>query len=86
MAYSMNFENINKSAEVINQLAIFLRTARVHDINNTAVISATDKFVSLVNDIIGIENSIVLEIRGSIFILMITGYVIPLNIYSILII
>lgn len=67
MAYSMNFENINKSTEVINQLAIFLRTAKVHDINNTAVISATDKFVTLVNDIISIENRIFLEIRGEYF-------------------
>jgi len=67
MAYSMNFESINKATEVINQLAIFLRTAKVHNINNAAVISATDKFVSLVNDIISIENSIVLEIRGEYF-------------------
>jgi HD-GYP domain-containing protein (c-di-GMP phosphodiesterase class II) len=67
MAYSINYENINRETEVINQLAIFLRTAKVHDINNTAVIAATDKFISLVNDIISLENSMVLEIRGEYF-------------------
>jgi HD-GYP domain-containing protein (c-di-GMP phosphodiesterase class II) len=35
--------------------------------NNTAVTSATDKFVSLVNDIINLENCIVIEIRGEYF-------------------
>ena len=45
MAYSMDFESINKATEVINQLAIFLRTAKVHNINNAAVISATDYIV-----------------------------------------
>jgi HD-GYP domain-containing protein (c-di-GMP phosphodiesterase class II) len=67
MAYSINIENINKYTEVTNQLAIFLRTAKIHNTNNTAVISAIDKFVSLVNDIIRLENTIVLEIRGEYF-------------------
>lgn len=67
MAYSTNSKTIDNATEVINQLAIFLRTAKVHNTNNTAVISATDKFVSLVNDIISLENTIVLEIRGEYF-------------------
>ena len=67
MAYSINIEHINKYTELTNQLAIFLRTAKIHNMNNTAVISATDKFVSLVNDIISFENCIVVEIRGEYF-------------------
>ncbi len=67
MGYSINFEHINKYTEVTNQLAIFLRTAKIHNMNNTAVTSATDKFVSLVNDIIRLENCIVIEIRGEYF-------------------
>lgn len=67
MGYSINFEHINKYTEVTNQLAIFLRTAKIHNMNNAAVVSATEKFVSLVNDIISLENSIVVEIRGEYF-------------------
>lgn len=67
MAYSINFDHINKYTEVTNQLAIFLRTAKIHNINNTAVISATDKFVHLVNEIVSLENCVVIEIRGEYF-------------------
>jgi len=67
MAYSINFDHINKYTEVTNQLAIFLRTAKIHNINNTAVISATDKFVHLVNEIVSLENCVVIEMRGEYF-------------------
>ena len=67
MAYSINFEHINKYTEVTNQLAIFLRTAKIHNMNNSAVISATDKFVHLVNEIVSLENCVVIEIRGEYF-------------------
>lgn len=64
MAYSLDIENAGKAIEIINQLAIFLRTARIHNISNSAVIAATDKFVALTNDLIDLEHTIVIEIRG----------------------
>jgi HD-GYP domain-containing protein (c-di-GMP phosphodiesterase class II) len=60
--------NLNQSiTDLINQLAVVLRTSQIHDPNNVAVASAIDRLVSIVNTLIGIENIASLEIRGEFF-------------------
>ncbi len=55
------------AANLINQLAIILRTARIHSIDNIAFTNAADKFTALVNALIGNEHEIVLQLRGDYF-------------------
>jgi putative nucleotidyltransferase with HDIG domain len=60
--------NVRKlSIDLVNQLAVVLRTTQLHDPNNVAVKSTIDKLVSLVNALVGIENTIALELRGEFF-------------------
>lgn len=63
-----NDKELNKSAQdIINQLSVILRTAQIHDPGNIAVITAIEKFILLINDLLSGERSIVLEIRGEFF-------------------
>jgi HD-GYP domain-containing protein (c-di-GMP phosphodiesterase class II) len=55
------------SIDLVNQLAVILRTAQLHDTNNIAVVSALDKLVTLVNTFIRYENIVALELRGEFF-------------------
>jgi HD-GYP domain-containing protein (c-di-GMP phosphodiesterase class II) len=55
------------SVDLVNQFAVVLRTAQLHDTNNIAVVSAVDKLVSIVNTFIRYENVVDLEIRGEFF-------------------
>jgi hypothetical protein len=48
----------HKSAqEIINQLSVILRTAQIHDPGNIAVITAIDKFLSLINQLADSERA-----------------------------
>lgn len=55
------------SVDLVNQLAVVLRTSQIHDPNNIAVVSTIDKLTSLTNMFIAYENIISLELRGEFF-------------------
>ncbi len=53
--------------DIINQLAVIIRTAAIHDSGNVAVTSAVDKFVVLMNPLIASEGELTLELGGEFF-------------------
>ena len=58
----------NKNAQdIINQLSVILRTAKIHDPGNIAVTSAIEKFFVLLNELTDSEESITLEVIGEFF-------------------
>lgn len=60
-------ESIRYAKDIINQLAVIIRTAQIHDVSNVAVISAIDKFVTSVNTILREYNVLTLELLGEFF-------------------
>ncbi len=52
---------------IINHLSVMLRTSQIHTPDNTAVTTAIDKFVSLINNLINEGHDINLELRGDYF-------------------
>ena len=59
---------INRNAQdIINQLSVILRTARIHDPGNIAVTTAIDKFLVLLNQMTDSEENITLELIGEFF-------------------
>lgn len=55
------------SQDIINQLSVILRTAKIHDPDNIAVTTAIEKFLVLINAMIESELSVKLELRGEYF-------------------
>lgn len=55
------------SISFINQLAIVIRTARIHKKENFAFTNAADKFIVLINDMIRTEREINFQLRGDLF-------------------
>lgn len=53
--------------DIINQLAVIIRTAAIHDPGNIAVATAVDKFVGLMNSLIASQGELVLELGGEFF-------------------
>jgi len=53
--------------DIINQLAVIIRTAAIHDPGNIAVTTAIDRFITLVNPLITSEKELVLELGGEFF-------------------
>lgn len=53
--------------DIINQLAVIIRTVAIHDAGNIAVTTAVDKFIALVNPLISSEGELVLELGGEFF-------------------
>ncbi len=60
-------ESLRAGKDLVNQLSVVLRTSHIHDPDNVAVTSVIDKFVSLVNVLVGYERVISLELRGEYF-------------------
>ena len=60
-------ERFKTGKDVVNQLSVIIRTAHIHNPDNIAVTSVIDKFVSMVNLLIGHERVISLELRGEYF-------------------
>ncbi|MDA8403436.1 MAG: HD-GYP domain-containing protein [Desulfobacteraceae bacterium] len=54
-------------SEMINQLAVVLRSAEVHHVDNIAVVTAINKLVDMVTEFMQCENTFVLELRGEFF-------------------
>lgn len=55
------------SKDIINQLAVIIRTAQIHDVSNVAVVSAIDKFVTSINSLLREYNVLTLELLGEFF-------------------
>ncbi|MFZ2630411.1 MAG: HD-GYP domain-containing protein [Desulfosalsimonadaceae bacterium] len=53
--------------EMINQLAVVLRSAEVHHVDNIAVMNAINRLLVLVSEFIECENTFILELRGEFF-------------------
>lgn len=53
--------------DIINQLAVIIRTVAIHDAGNIAVTTAVDKFIALVNPLISSEGELILELGGEFF-------------------
>lgn len=61
-------KEIHKHAQdVINQLSVILRTAQIHDPKNIAVLTAVERFLSLINQLTESEQNITLELVGEFF-------------------
>lgn len=56
-----------RQTDIINYLAIALRSAEIHDLKNVAVIKAVNTLVLLTTSYLKHENPIVLELRGDFF-------------------
>ena len=54
---------------MINQLAVVLRSAEVHHVDNIAVMNAISRLLVLVSEFIQCENTFILELRGEFFFL-----------------
>ncbi len=55
------------SKDIINQLAVAVRTAHIHDPGNVAVLTAIDKFVSTINPLVNAVNMLTLDLVGEFF-------------------
>lgn len=59
---------ITKNAkDIINQLAVFIRNAHVHDPGNVAVLTAIDRFIATVNPLVSRGTTLTLELVGEFF-------------------
>jgi putative nucleotidyltransferase with HDIG domain len=60
-------ETFRSAKDVINQLSVTIRTSQIHSPNNVAVTSVIDRLVPMVNQLIGTERIVALELRGEFF-------------------
>jgi predicted ATPase len=64
MARNEDVVERKSSQDIINQLSVILRNAQIHDPNNIAVLSAIERFLSLINPLIELERTVSLELVG----------------------
>ena len=64
MAHNEGVVERKSSQDIINQLSVILRNAQIHDPKNIAVVSAIERFLSLVNPLIESERTVSLELIG----------------------
>ncbi|MFN3396001.1 MAG: HD-GYP domain-containing protein [Thermodesulfovibrionales bacterium] len=60
-------ESIKYAKDIINQLAVIIRTAQIHNVGNVAVVSAIDRFVASINSLLREYNVLTLELLGEFF-------------------
>jgi HD-GYP domain-containing protein (c-di-GMP phosphodiesterase class II) len=63
-------EILRSARDVINQIAVFVRTSQIHNLHNVAVLRAIDRFVATVNPLLVMLNSgqdLTLELIGEFF-------------------
>lgn len=53
--------------DIINQLAVIIKTSQIHDTANVAVLSVIDKLISNLDDMMSSGSSLTLELVGDIF-------------------
>ena len=67
MADRETIETIKNARDIINQFAVIIRTAQIHDPNNVAVLTAIDRLIATVNPFIDAGASLHLELIGEFF-------------------
>jgi len=67
MSDKENMDLHKNAKDVINQIAIVVRTSQIHDANNVAIASSISKIVSMINMLLDKESLIHLELRGELF-------------------
>jgi HD-GYP domain-containing protein (c-di-GMP phosphodiesterase class II) len=67
MADRDSAEKITKARDIINQFAVIIRTAHIHDPNNVAVLTAIDRLIATVNPSLDSATIIHLELIGEFF-------------------
>lgn len=67
MADREDIEVARNSKDIINQIAVAIRTAHIHDPGNIAVLTAIDRLIATVNPIVSQNNKLTLEIVGEFF-------------------
>ena len=55
------------SKDIVNQLAAIIRTSHIHDPSNVAVLSAIEKFVTMMNSLVDSEGPVTIELVGEYF-------------------
>ncbi|MBI4684124.1 MAG: HD-GYP domain-containing protein [Nitrospirae bacterium] len=68
--------------DLINQLSVVIRTSYIHSPGNIAIITATDKFISMINPLVTSEGELTLELGGEFFYLNETRIRYPLEYLS----
>jgi len=67
MSDKENLDLHKNAKDVINQIAIVVRTAQIHDANNVATASSISRLVSMINMLLDKESLLNLELRGELF-------------------
>lgn len=62
-----DIEIARNAKDIINQLAVFIRTAHIHDPGNIAVLTAVERFIGTVNALVERGNVLTLELVGEFF-------------------
>lgn len=60
-------EKSSNPGDILNQLAVIIKTSQLHDTANVAVLSAIDKFINNLGDILSSGSALTLELVGDIF-------------------
>lgn len=60
-------DHTTNNADIINQLAIVVKTGYFHDIENIAILKAIEKFIELINPIIEKDGSLRIDLIGAFF-------------------
>ncbi len=62
-----DIEIARNAKDIINQLAVFIRTAHIHDPGNVAVMTAVERFIATINPMIERGNVLTLDLVGEFF-------------------
>ncbi|RJQ38948.1 MAG: HD domain-containing protein [Nitrospiraceae bacterium] len=60
-------EEFSEAKDIVNQLAVIIRTSAIHDTGNVAITTAIGKFTAIINPLILAEKEILLELGGEFF-------------------
>ncbi len=67
MADKEDIEIARNSKDIINQIAVMIRTAHIHDAGNIAVVTAIERFIATVNPLVSQNDKLTLEVVGEFF-------------------
>ncbi|HET6515877.1 MAG TPA: HD domain-containing phosphohydrolase [Thermodesulfovibrionales bacterium] len=67
MADKKSTEASRSGKDIINQLAVIIRTAQIHDPGNVAVTAAIDRLISFMNPVVKAGSTLTLELIGEFF-------------------
>ncbi|MCL5024239.1 MAG: HD-GYP domain-containing protein [Nitrospirae bacterium] len=67
MADREDLEIARNAKDIINQIAVVIRTAHIHDAGNIAVLTGIERLLSLVNPLVDGDGTLTLEVVGEFF-------------------